>query len=299
MEIVPYGGWARCARFVLGSVELIVTMDVGPRVIRYGYVGGPNELKEYADQMGKTGGDQYRSYGGHRLWIGPEDEVRTMQPDNDPVEHSEAGVWQVFSTKPDQFRMQKEMAVALDEERLAFRLRHRIYNLGAYDVMFAPWTITVMAPGGECIAPLHTFQPHSERLLPARQLVLWGYTNLSDPRYKIGQGVLVLRHDAEGDYQKVGMPVEQGHAAYANHGNLFLKRFGYDEEAEYPDLGCNFETFTRHDMLEVESLGPLEVVSGGEYAEHFETWYLLENQTVPDEPADWLRAIADERPLLF
>src|SRR5689334_13060607 len=99
MQEVPFGGWDRCARFAIGNLEMIVTLEVGPRIIRFGEAGGQNVLKEYADQMGKTGGDQYHSYGGHRLWIGPEDPVRTMQPDNDPVEHVSGGNWEVFRSK--------------------------------------------------------------------------------------------------------------------------------------------------------------------------------------------------------
>ena len=31
----------------------------------------------------------------------------------------------------------------------------------------------------------------------------------------------------------------------------------FDAAATYPDLGCNFETFTNEEILEIESLGPL------------------------------------------
>jgi len=301
MEIVPFGGWKRCARFVLGKQELLVTMDVGPRIIRFGAIGGPNELKEYKPQMGQTGGDKYQSYGGHRLWIGPEDPVRTMQPDNDPVEHVTGGKWEAFRTRPDKFYTQKEIAVSLDKKRKAVKLRHRIYNRGGYDVRLTPWTITVMAEGGECIFPHAPFQPHPQRLLPIRPLVLWSYTNLADPRYTLGPGVVRLRHATNGDNQKIGMPVAQGYAAYANHGNVFIKRFSYEEGADYPDMGCNFETFTRQDMLEVESLGPMQTVKAGEYAEHFETWYLIEKESPPEDTAKvakWLDALTKERPHL-
>lgn len=301
MEIVPYGGWERCARFEVGKLELLVTMDIGPRVIWFGVQGGPNELKEYPDQMGKTGGTQYHSYGGHRVWIGPEDSVRTMQPDNDPVEHVTGGEWEAFRSKPDQFRMQKELAVAVDPKKGAVRLRHRIYNRGAYDVMLTPWTITVMEEGGECLFPHAPFGAQPTHLLPVRPLVLWAYTRLDDPRYTLGPGLVRLRQDKSGGAQKVGMPVEQGYAAYANHGNLFLKRFAHDETATYPDFGCNFETFTRENMLEIESLGPLQTVTAGGYAEHYETWYLIENVDAPADTAEaarWLEVLAKDRPLL-
>lgn len=301
MEVVPYGGWQRCARFVLGKVEMLVTLEVGPRVIRLGFLEGENELKEYAPQMGQTGGQEYRSYGGHRLWIGPEDPVRTMQPDNEEVEHSEDGEWQVFRIKPDRFGMQKEMAIALDEIRHAFRLRHRIYNRGESTNRFAPWTITVMAPGGECLVPQAPYQPHTENLLPVRPLVLWSYTRLDDPRYTLGPDLIRLRHHPEGGNQKIGMPVEQGYAAYANHGNLFIKRFDHQPDADYPDFGCNFETFTRQDMLEVESLGPMQSLESGGYAEHFETWYLEAAGQPPLDTAEagrWLEKLARDRPFL-
>ncbi|MCX5770994.1 MAG: hypothetical protein NTZ09_12080 [Candidatus Hydrogenedentes bacterium] len=42
MEKVPYGGWPNCVRVTNGTVELIATTDVGPRIIRVGFVGGQN-----------------------------------------------------------------------------------------------------------------------------------------------------------------------------------------------------------------------------------------------------------------
>src|ERR1041384_8610119 len=68
---VSYDGWPNCVRLTNGQVELIVTTDVGPRVIRFGFVGGQNLFKEFKDQVGKTGGDEWRGYGGHRLWDAP------------------------------------------------------------------------------------------------------------------------------------------------------------------------------------------------------------------------------------
>jgi hypothetical protein len=86
IEKVPYGGWDNCYRIYNDEIELIVTSDVGPRIIRYGFIGKENVLCEKADQMGKTGGDEWRIYGGHRLWHSPEDKVRTYFPDNEAVD---------------------------------------------------------------------------------------------------------------------------------------------------------------------------------------------------------------------
>lgn len=300
MEIIPYGGWKHAARLVCGDTELVVTLDVGPRIIRYGVIGGPNEFFEISSELGATGGTDYRFYGGHRLWIGPEDERRTLQPDNDPVEHRQEGDTHVFRAPPDRNGMQKELRITADVAAGRFVIDHVIENQGAFAVEFTPWALSVMAGGGECIFPHAPFFPHPERVLPARPLVLWPYTDMSDPRWTFGKRVVRLRQVAGEGPQKVGMLVSQGVAAYANHGNVFLKRFPFVEGATYPDMGCNFETFTNQDMLEVESLGPLQRVEPGGRALHREAWYLLKGEVPPADDhacAAWLEATAAERPL--
>jgi hypothetical protein len=297
METKPYRGWNRCAYLNCAGREVYVTLEVGPRILHYGFEGGPNELAVYDKHAGLAGGDEFRSYGGHRLWVAPEEDPKTFQPDNEPVAASEEDGRLVVSSAPDRFHIRREMRLMPDGESL--RIEHRVYNEGAYAVELAPWALTVMAPGGVCLFPHAPHQPHEEKVLPARPLVLWGYTRMDDERWSWGGEVVRLRQGGPSP-QKAGMLIEQGYAAYANHGNLFLKRFPYEEWAEYPDFGCNFETFTRHDMLEVESLGPLEVVQPGEYASHDEAWYLLEGMSPPEDAPDcfrWLERLAAERPL--
>ncbi len=85
MEKISYDGWPNCIKLSNGQIELIATTDVGPRIIRFGYIDGQNLFKEYKDQLGKTGGNEWLAYGGHRLWHAPEDRTRTYHPDNSPV----------------------------------------------------------------------------------------------------------------------------------------------------------------------------------------------------------------------
>jgi len=57
--------------------------------------------------------------------------------------------------------------------------------------------------------------------------------------------------------------------------SLFIKTFDHAPGGHYPDGGCNFETFTNSEMLEVESLGELVTLQPGESTTHFENWYLF------------------------
>ena len=88
IEKTSYDGWPNCYRITNGEVELIVTTDVGPRVIRYGFVGGQNLFKEFKEQLGKSGEKEWQARGGHRLWFSPEDAKLTYALDNGPVKAS-------------------------------------------------------------------------------------------------------------------------------------------------------------------------------------------------------------------
>jgi hypothetical protein len=85
VDKVEYKGWHNCYRVSNGEIEAIVTADVGPRIIRFGFVGGQNLFKEFAEQLGKTGEAEFQLRGGSRVWKAPEDPVATWAPDNVPV----------------------------------------------------------------------------------------------------------------------------------------------------------------------------------------------------------------------
>src|SRR5262249_26509652 len=91
IEKINFKGWQNCWRVSNGEVDLVLTSDIGPRIMRFGFVGGQNFFKEFDDQMGKSGEPEWQPRGGHRLWFAPEDPVRTYAPDNGPAEVQVAG----------------------------------------------------------------------------------------------------------------------------------------------------------------------------------------------------------------
>lgn len=272
---IAYGGWPNCFRLSDGRTELIVTTDIGPRIIRYSFVGGNNLLKEFADQMGTHGGKAWRIYGGHRLWIAPEDPERTYVPDNKPVPWAWRALTFTVQQPADPItRLAKEIRIRFEDSGRV-RILHRITNQGRRIAEFAPWALTAMAPGGEAVFPMEPFAPHPRALLPARPLVLWPYTKMNDPRWTWGEKEIRLRQDVnQTEPQKVGFLSQQGWMAYALNRDVFIKRHTHVPGVVYPDMGCNVETFTNDEMLELESLAPLMRLKPGERADHIETWSL-------------------------
>ena len=91
IEKTNYKGWPNSYRISNGEVEVVITSDIGPRIMRYAFPGGQNFFKEFAEGLGKSGEPTWQLRGGHRIWIAPEDPVRTYAPDNGPVHISIKG----------------------------------------------------------------------------------------------------------------------------------------------------------------------------------------------------------------
>jgi hypothetical protein len=276
-EPVSYAGWPHCYRLSNEHIELVVTGDVGPRIIRLGFVGDVNEFVEIPADLGQTGGEGWRMYGGHRLWHAPEDEARTYAPDNSPitVEQSGGGVRLTQPTEP-ATGIQKQIELHLWPDSPRVQVTHRLRNMTMWAVELAPWALSCMAAGGTAVFPLPPRGAHPENLLPNGHLVVWPYTDLSDPRWRWGRTYIALRQDsARSAPQKIGGPVPQGWAAHWRGGHLFLKVFKHQGGAVYPDEGCSVEVFTNADMLELETLGPMTRLGPNQAVEHVETWSLL------------------------
>src|SRR5580700_5433484 len=127
VEKTAYKGWANCYRVTNGEVELIVTSDVGPRIIRFGFVGGQNLFKEFPEQIGKTGETEFQLRGGHRVWKAPEDPIATWAPDNVPVqiEVTSDGLVAREPVEP-LTKLQKEIEVNLAPSGTTVKVSHRI-----------------------------------------------------------------------------------------------------------------------------------------------------------------------------
>lgn len=278
VEKVPYMNLPNCYKLSNGTVEAIVTTDVGPRIIRYGFVGGKSMLAEMPDDKVTTEWGDWKPLGGHRLWHAPEVKPRSYSPDNDPVKVEVVGTNAIQLTQKVEPNtgIQKEIVVTLDESGSALTVLHRLSNKGVWAVDLAPWGLTIMAGGGVTIIPQEPYKSHDDYVLPARPMVMWHYTDLSDIRWTIGKKFIRLRTDASLTFaQKVGVMNKQGWAAYLLDGQLFVKRFPCVEGATYPDNGCNFETFTKGTFMEVESVGPMAKVEPGASVEHVERWFLF------------------------
>lgn len=181
VDKVQYRGW-HVYRVANAEVELLVTSDVGPRILSGGLTGRENHFLELADQWGQRGGGKFRLYGGHRLWIAPESQ-RTMYPDNSPVEVVQFDDSIRFVAPVEKHAnevLQRAIEIELGSTGSRVKITHTISNVGEHASRLAPWAISVMKPGGRAMMPLPARAPHDpEHLLPNSFLALWPYTDFS------------------------------------------------------------------------------------------------------------------------
>src|SRR5579864_367883 len=283
IEKTQYRGWPNCYRLSNGEVELIVTTDVGPRVIRYGFVGGQNLFKEFEEQMSKHGETSWQPRGGHRVWMAPEDPVLTYAPDNSPI-HAEVKGQTLELTEgvEKETGLEKQMVVKLASRGSGVEVLHKITNKGTKSREFAVWALTMMAQGGVGIAAFPPRGTHEKDLAPTNPLVMWAYANFSDLRWQLTKKYLLLRQDPKNpNAQKAGLFNHETVGAYLLGSDLFMKRSAAQDARRHPDFGCSYETFTNEQFLEMETLGELSDVRPSASLEHSEHWSLHKNVKIP------------------
>jgi hypothetical protein len=285
LERMSYRGWFNAYRFANRLVEIVIVADIGPRVLSFRATDGENQFYIVPEQAGLSGGDVRRLYGGHRLWAAPET-PQTFVPDNMPAEvilsEQSACFTAQHSPGPDRTRLQKAIEISLDPVGARCRVTHRISNTGDNPCCLSPWAITMLRPGGKAIIPFARRRVLSESsLAPEEAIVFWPYADLSDYQWALRQSYLEFSAKTGTDgldfpQQKFGVRTQSSWGAYLRHGTLFVKRTRWQSQAQYPDLGCNFEVYTESAFLELESLGPLECLKPGAALTHVEEWLLFE-----------------------
>ena len=283
-EEISYNYFGKCLKISNDAMEMLVTIDLGPRIISYKLKGKENIMCEDIDENSTMEGGTFADvfgdkkwyiYGGHRLWFSPEHNPRSYYPDNDKVEYVIEGNKVTF-TPPAQFEneMQFEMTVEADDLTAEVKVGHRITNLSEREIEISPWAMTVVDRNSVAILP----QCQKDTgLLSNRNISLWAYTDVYDDRLMIGNRYITIKQDSDCKRNlKVGFNNEDGWLGMLNKGQFFVKRYDYLENAKYPDNHCNCECFTNFFMMEVESLGELKVLRKDESVSHDEWWNLFE-----------------------
>jgi hypothetical protein len=280
-----------CIELENDCLQLVVAQSIGPRILSLRFQKGENLFAELPDLVTRRpDGKEYHFYGGHRLWLAPEDPICSYGLDDDPVEFS----WldgNLLLRKPveEENSIEKSILIHLEPKGAKLTLTHGLTNRGAESLECAPWAITQLKTGGVAILP----QANSNSgLLPNRFLAFWPYTDISSTQIIFGNDVLCLSADRNKPF-KIGFPNPRGWLAYWQKNILFIKKAPYNLQARYSDFGCSSECYCCRDFLDLETLGPVARIEAGESVFHTETWEIYPDIPLPRNEGDAM-AIANK-----
>lgn len=288
-----YAYYGRCLQMENDCLTLLITVDVGPRIIYLAPKGGENLLynaKEgtridrspmYKQVFGEDA--EYHFYGGHRMWLAPQRLIHTESPDSVPVTVSEVenGVT-LICPEATVIGFVSSMTVVMDPDQPQITVTCSFTNTHDEPKQNAVWQVTQCAPGGVVFVPFSdapkprkpftewTLEDVSAPLKPNASLLKF-IGSIRDPRIGIDDAYLTLSFDATRHPLKLGTQNTQGFALYANRGYLLRWDFDHDPNGTYTDGGCSFETYTDSEFTEVESLGQYLPFGKGETITHTET----------------------------
>ncbi len=245
------------------------------RIIGLAPTGKPNLLADLSDSspISTPYGDFYFR-GGHRLWHSPEAMPRTYIPDGElMITDLPDGVMLETPTEPGT-GIRKQIQIRLAKDKPSVMLIHVLINDGLWPVELAPWALTQFRLGGTAILPMPVGNTDPAGLLPNRQLSLWPYARINDPRLKLGDEFILFKADSVLPPFKIGYFNPHGWVGYWLDGMLFRKTFNVQIERSHPDNNCNSEIYCNDKFIELESLAPLTTLVPGASVKHREAWDL-------------------------
>jgi hypothetical protein len=243
--------------------------EAGPRIVRLFLAGSQeNLLGEFPYITWELEQGTFHIQGGHRLWAAPEQPGFSYLPDSSGLIARKNTKGVELHWDPPAEGLAKTIQVNLIQDQAAVQLFQTVTNRFTHRVRIAPWGITCFPLGGTAFLP----SPHAgPGPRPDGSVTLWPYSRWDDPRLKFTRAGIKINALTELPPFKIGAFSKEGCCAYLRAGVLLLKRFDL-VPGEYPDDGCNVESYCSDRLIELETLSSLTDLQPGESVSYQETW---------------------------
>lgn len=272
-----YKSYGKCISFKAKDIKLLVTIELGPRIIFYGK--DKNIMFEDLQDTTNKGGEFFDTnlkgkgiwhlYGGHRLWKSPE-YMDTYYPDNSEVKVDYLDKNTVSFTSDVELttHLQKVVIVKMDEDGQV-ELTQIIKNEGDKEANISAWGLTVLDNGTKATIPL---SQEDTGFLPNRNIVFWPYTDIKDERIEYSNDKIEIEQKDIVNPIKIGLYTNKEIKAKVKGMEFSVKVDKVD--GVYPDYSCNVECYTNNYIFEIETLSPLQKLAPKQSLIHKEYWTL-------------------------
>ena len=284
-EIIEFKNYGKCIKLSNGTIEAVATLDLGPRIVFFGFIGGENIMNTEKDKFDSINdanfdshfykGATWNNYGGHRLWASPEKTPDTYYPDCEAVKYEITDNGVILTPPPQTANgLQMQIELIMKDNEPIMDVKHSMTNISKNEQDLALWALSVSAQDGVLIIPMNT---NNTGLLHNRMISVWPYTDMNDDRIFYGEKYITLRQDRNAKTPlKFGFDLNEGTAYYALGNSVFRKKYYPNHpEGRYPDGGVSMETYNCGLFIEIETLSEQKVMAPGTTETHLETWTML------------------------
>jgi len=274
-----YHGWRGAWRLSNGTVDLVFVPQIG-RVMRFGFVGGPNVLWENPALRGRAlpvsaRTKEWANYGGDKLWPAPQ--ARWAWP---PDPHLDGAPQKVTPLPGRGIRAETPVSahkgirfireIALDPTGAGVTFRNVMHNAGRKDVDWSVWEVA------QIVVPQYAELPLWKRGRNSRgHYVFKGYPP-APGTLQVGPDTVRFRWNPKRS-GKIGADSPSGWVRAVFAGSRLTLSAAFLPEEEYPDDGCGQEIWSNAAPLrymELELLGPIRSLMPGEKQALVTRWNL-------------------------
>lgn len=286
IKLVDYAGWKNCILMTNGIFEAVITTEIGPRILRYGEVGGANVL--YIDEFtaGQTEAPVWRAYGGRRFDYNLNEEL-ILTAENSTTDY-EIGDDRVTFRLPidEQTSISKEIIIRMCR-RGGLEIKQTLINNGTEIVNISAVAATRLQPGGLCV----TSWTKGNKVKS-----LFKGEEVDTRRIKEGKELLFVQQDevSRENFEFGLLPQEQW-CAYFNHGNMFIITCpAIEGELEYVD-NVNVAVRGLGDKFEIETRSPIYTLGSGEKMTHTEVFNIFTKNYTPKSEEEAKSALKNNK----
>ena len=269
--------YGKCVLINNGSVKIIVCIDVGPRIIFWGYYNGKNMLYapyEILEDDKNTGqkipADIFFKHYGHEIMLEYESGKSAFLSSHATI-YSILPEGVCFSWANAKLGVNVNLEIIIQNNTNSIMVVHSIENTKPESQNFSICSSTSVSPNGILLAPQNT---KNKRNSPNRVLSLWKKTNINDPRLYIANEY--IRFNNVENYElpalKLGINNKNAWVTYSKDEFTFLKHYLHNSNAKYLNFDSSFIIDSKKDCLSLKVLSPVYNVKKNETAKMVEYW---------------------------
>lgn len=267
LKKINYAGWDDCVYLSNGVCEAVVSTKVGPRILRYSLVGGPNlfYLDEYAAGMTEEL-KLWRMYGGHTFDFRIDDK-KILLPENAPVGVRLEGASMHFDPMPmGDTGITKQISIRMCR-RGGLEVKETLTNTSEAEITITAEASTNVVPGGVAALPASGMD---SIMTPAKDADL--------RRTSFGKELcLVSADEVKGGEFALDFKADHRWCGYFNRGCLFIITTPPEESYE----GANIGVSGTPNRMTITTYSNPVTLAPGESHTHTEVFNIFIEKPVP------------------